>query len=145
MKEKFLPVGTVVMLKGGKKRLMITGFYVMDGEKKDKMYDYCGCLYPEGVVSADKNALFDHEQIEQIYYMGYADEEEKEFKSKLELALKSQNISNENQTQNIGLVQQTAPQNTIEQLQSSQSVQQQPTGVPAFNTLDLNQANNNNQ
>ena len=133
MKEKFLPVGTVVMLKGGKKRLMITGFYVMDGEKNDKIYDYCGCLYPEGVVSADKNALFNHEQIEKIYYMGYIDEEEKEFKSKLELALKSQNIINENQIENMVSVQQAS------------TPTQQPIGDLTFNTLNLNQPNNNNQ
>ena len=33
---RFLPLGTVVLLKGAKKRLMITGFCSFDEEKKDK-------------------------------------------------------------------------------------------------------------
>lgn len=79
MPEKFLPIGTVVMLKGGKKRLMITGFCMLDKNNSNKMYDYCGCLYPEGMVSSDQTALFDHSQIEKIYYVGLQDEEEKKF------------------------------------------------------------------
>ena len=35
--EKFLPIGTVVLLKSEKKRLMITGFCSFDEEKKDKI------------------------------------------------------------------------------------------------------------
>ena len=82
--EKYLPVGTVVMLKGAKKRLMITGFAIMDGEKKNnKIFDYCGCLYPEGVVNTSQNAVFDHEQIERVDYYGFRDQEEIEFKTKL--------------------------------------------------------------
>ena len=136
MKEKFLPIGTVVLLKGGIKRLMITGFCVMDGEKKDKIYDYCGTLYPEGFVSADKNALFNHSQIEKIYYMGYIDQEEKEFKYKMKKALETQNILENVQSENV--VQKSSIQ--------SQPIQQQPTVVqpqPNLNTLNLNQQNNN--
>ena len=32
--KKYLPIGTVVMLKGGKKRAMITGFCAVAGEDK---------------------------------------------------------------------------------------------------------------
>ena len=81
--EKFLPVGTVVMLKGGSKRLMITGFCTMDVNDMNTMYDYCGCLYPEGIVKSDQNAVFNHDQIDKIYYIGYKDEEEVEFKKNL--------------------------------------------------------------
>ena len=63
MQEKFLPIGTVVMLKGGTKRLMVTGFCMYDKNNTQKMYDYCGCLYPEGMISSDQTALFDHDQI----------------------------------------------------------------------------------
>lgn len=80
---KFLPIGTVVLLKGGKKRLMITGFCSFDEEKKDKAYDYTGCLYPEGIISSKQMALFNHNQIEKIFYLGLRDEEEQKFKQKL--------------------------------------------------------------
>lgn len=80
---KFLPIGTVVLLKGGKKRLMITGFCSFDEAKKDKAYDYTGCLYPEGIISSKQMALFDHSQIEKVYYLGLRDEEEQKFKRNL--------------------------------------------------------------
>ena len=83
MNEKFLPIGTVVMLKNGSKRLMITGFCMMDKGNTDKVFDYCGCLYPEGMLSSDQTALFDHEQIAKVYHVGYSDDEEKAFKTKL--------------------------------------------------------------
>ncbi len=84
---KFLPIGTVVLLKGGKKRLMITGFCSFDEEKKDKAYDYTGCLYPEGIISSKQMALFNHNQIEKVFYLGLRDEEEQKFKQKLVVEL----------------------------------------------------------
>lgn len=82
--EKYLPIGTVVMLKGGTKRVMIIGFCAVTKTNVDKLYDYSGCLYPEGLLSSEQVALFDHEQIEEVYHMGLAnDEEEQAFKEKL--------------------------------------------------------------
>lgn len=90
MQEKYLPIGTVVMLNGGTKRLMITGFCAVTTEKKE-VFDYVGCLYPEGVVISNQSALFNHDQIKEIYSVGYSDEEEKEFKKKLNDILKNIN------------------------------------------------------
>ncbi len=81
--EKYLPIGTVVMLKGGSKRLMITGFCSMPVDNKNTVYDYAGCMYPEGFLSSDQTALFNHDQIEKVYYMGLVDEEEEKFKQQL--------------------------------------------------------------
>lgn len=85
IEEKFLPIGTVVMLKGGTKRVMISGFCAIEGQnnEKNKMWDYSGCLYPEGFLSSDKTCLFDHNQIEKVYHYGLIDEEEENFKAKL--------------------------------------------------------------
>lgn len=80
--KKFLPIGTVVMLNGGKKRVMITGFCASEREG-DILYDYSGCIFPEGFISSDKTLLFNHSQIEKIFHMGLSDEEEKNFKIKL--------------------------------------------------------------
>ncbi|HIS38952.1 MAG TPA: DUF4176 domain-containing protein [Candidatus Onthousia faecavium] len=82
--EKYLPIGTVVLLKGGKKRVMITGFCCTDKNNNDKVYDYVGCLYPEGVITSDKNLLFDHSQIDQVYHLGLVDDEEQKFKKSLQ-------------------------------------------------------------
>lgn len=80
---KYLPIGTVVLLKGGKKRLMITGFCSLAENDSSKLYDYSGCLYPEGVIESKSMALFNHNQIEKIFYLGYSDLEEKNFKKEL--------------------------------------------------------------
>ena len=81
--EKYLPIGTVCMLKDGKKRVMITGFCTIPDDDKNKMYDYNGCLYPEGVITTNQTIVFNHDMIDKIYYMGYIDNDEKEFQNKL--------------------------------------------------------------
>ena len=91
--EKYLPIGTVVMLKGATKRLMITGFCSMATNDPNKMFDYAGCIYPEGFLSSDQTALFNHDQIEKVYYLGFVDDEEKKFKAELAAALKEMKSS----------------------------------------------------
>lgn len=81
--EKFLPIGSVVLLKGGTKKTMITGFCSVASEEKTKIYDYTGCIYPEGYLDFDQVCLFDHDQIEKVYHLGYIDDEEKSFKEEL--------------------------------------------------------------
>lgn len=83
--NKYLPIGTVVLLREGKKRLMITGFCPKTVDKDEKKsYDYCGVMYPEGVITMESILLFNHNQIKKIFHMGlYKDEEEKQFKLKL--------------------------------------------------------------
>ena len=81
--EKYLPIGTVVLLKGATKRWMIAGYCAVDQEKKDEMWDYSGCMYPEGFLSSTQSFLFDHSQIAKIYSLGFKDNEEEEFQQKL--------------------------------------------------------------
>ena len=88
MQEKFLPIGTVCILKDATKKVMIAGFCATGVETGDKVFDYIGCLYPEGILSSDRTLLFNHEQIEKIYYMGFVNEEEKTFKEKVKEILK---------------------------------------------------------
>ena len=88
-KEKYLPIGSVVLLKDAKKRVMITGFAAKGKETGDKMFDYMGCLYPEGVISSEQNLLFNHEQIDKIFYIGYIDEEWKNVELKLKEVVSS--------------------------------------------------------
>ena len=89
MEEKYLPIGSVVKLKDGEKRLMITWYLpIEDDSKEKKIWDYCGCLYPEGMLVSTSNYLFDHSQIEEIHFMGLIDDEEEEFRNKLSEAVK---------------------------------------------------------
>lgn len=79
MKEKFLPIGTVVLLNGATKKLMITGYCSAVAENVNKIYDYVAILYPEGSFYGDDVALFDHEQIGSIIHLGLVNEEFSEF------------------------------------------------------------------
>lgn len=91
MRDKYLPIGTVVLLKNAEKRIMITGFCCINN---NKMYDYIGCLYPEGYITKDDVLLFDHKDIDKLYYMGFESEEDKEFKGTLNKVLGEYNKEN---------------------------------------------------
>ena len=79
--ERFLPIGSVVLLKGGKKEVMIMSYCIMPSgkvyspngklEKKGLMFDYGGCLYPEGMIKSDQLFAFNHDQIEKVCFKGY--------------------------------------------------------------------------
>lgn len=84
---KLLPIGSVVMLEGGKKEVMITGFYIVSASDPNTVYDYSGCLFPEGIVSSEQNLVFNHKQIVNVLYMGYKNDKEREFKKDLQEAL----------------------------------------------------------
>lgn len=84
--KRYLPLGSVILLKDAKKRVMITGYAVKSDAHGDRVFDYIGCLYPEGVISHDKNLLFDHKDIVKIFAIGYSDEEQKEFSKRLDEA-----------------------------------------------------------
>lgn len=78
MEEKYLPIGTVVKLKELPTKMMITCYVVFsENASKGKVYDYGGCPYPTGLLEANKVAVFDHEDIEKIIYMGYKDDDYK--------------------------------------------------------------------
>ena len=89
--EKYLPIGTVIMLNGASKRLMITGFCSVANDNTEVMYDYTGVMYPEGLLSSDQTAMFNHDQISQIYHMGLVDEEEVTFKNQLKAIINKAN------------------------------------------------------
>lgn len=75
----FLPIGSVVLLKGAQKRIMIIGRFQVSVESK-KIFDYSGCLYPEGVMNPKDLFLFQHDDIERVYYVGMQDEEEFQYR-----------------------------------------------------------------
>lgn len=80
--QELLPIGSVVLLKEGEKRLMIYGVKQRDQETQTE-YDYIGVVYPEGNMGQGTQFLFDHEQIEEIYFKGFEDEEREGFIQRL--------------------------------------------------------------
>lgn len=96
--DKYLPLGSVVILKGAKKRIMITGYCPINksDDANNKVFDYSGCLYPEGFIASDKILMFDHSQIERIFCIGYSDEEQKQFATNLKKLIEEMNTNNTN-------------------------------------------------
>lgn len=82
--KKYLPIGSVVLLKESQKRIMIVGVKQKQ-VGSDKIWDYSACLYPEGILDPDKLFLFDNEQIERLYFVGLQDGEGLAFQQKLSL------------------------------------------------------------
>ncbi len=92
--ERFLPIGSVVILKGGKRELMIMSYCVMpnggevydkNGKVEDapKLFDYGACFYPEGMVTSDQIFAFNHEQIDRVCFKGYETDRYKEISAVL--------------------------------------------------------------
>ena len=82
--KELLPIGSVVLLKKGKKRLMIYGIIQSDIENETEEYDYIGVPYPEGNMGPEYQYLFFHKDIEEIYFRGFEDIERQEFVKNLE-------------------------------------------------------------
>ncbi|UOY92499.1 DUF4176 domain-containing protein [Ectobacillus sp. JY-23] len=75
MEKKLLPIGTVVLLKEGRKKLMIYGRLQIQ-ESSQTVFDYIGCLYPEGYLNPDLSFVFNPEDITEVFHLGFDNEEE---------------------------------------------------------------------
>lgn len=88
--KKYLPLGSIVLLKNGTKRVMIYGRKQLQ-VGTDKEWDYIACLYPEGNISEEYMYLFNHDQIDKVFFVGYQDEDEKNFLEKYLLVSEDNN------------------------------------------------------
>lgn len=81
--NRLLPIGSVVILKNAVKRLMIYGVG-QTNQSENREYDYIGVMYPEGNMGEGTQYLFNHSDIDQVFFRGYDDEERTEFIDKLQ-------------------------------------------------------------
>ena len=81
--KELLPIGSIVLLEGGEKKLMIIGIKQTDVSGDGREYDYLGVLYPEGHIGDQFQYLFNHVDIKEILFRGYEDDERDEFLDKL--------------------------------------------------------------
>lgn len=81
--NQVLPIGTIVLLKKGNTKLMITGHLQFKLNDKKKIFDYCAVLYPEGQLDTKAAYLFNNEKIERIYFLGYSDQKHNELTTKI--------------------------------------------------------------
>ncbi|MBQ9644271.1 MAG: DUF4176 domain-containing protein [Lachnospiraceae bacterium] len=76
--DSLLPIGSVVKVQDFDPLLLVIGSNVSD-PVSGRVYDYCACIYPAGYISEDQIVSFDHAAIEEIYAVGYLDEESRTF------------------------------------------------------------------
>ena len=84
--RELLPIGSVVLLKNGIKKAMIIGIMqsTVDNEGQVTEYDYLGVLYPEGFFDVKSMFFFNHDQINDVVFRGYANPERADFLDRLE-------------------------------------------------------------
>ncbi len=79
MYKNLLPIGSIVLLKGGEKRIMICGrIQSKDGE--NTIYDYSACYYPEGIIDPNSMFFFNRDAIDTVFFIGFQDKEELTFR-----------------------------------------------------------------
>ena len=76
-KIDYVPLGSVVYLKGGIKKLLVVARAIqVSNNGKQYYFDYGGVLYPEG-ISGDQMAYFNHSDINSVFFRGCDDDENK--------------------------------------------------------------------
>lgn len=92
--RNLLPLGSVVSVYGYDKRLMIYGRLQVN-LSNGKRYDYIACDYPLGVEDTMNGILFDNEAIEELYYVGFQDVEELNYRQAIEAYLEKKDSEQE--------------------------------------------------
>ncbi len=81
MAKKLLPLGTIVYLEEGTRKIMIIarGGVMQDEETgKDIYFDYMGCRYPDGIDPED-GLFFNEDNVDKVIFKGFTDEDEERF------------------------------------------------------------------
>ncbi|MFS9337177.1 DUF4176 domain-containing protein [Streptococcus intermedius] len=75
-----LPVGSVVYLaEGNQKVIILNRGPIITQHGEDVLFDYTGALYPEG-LNPEQVYYFNQEDIDEVVFEGYKDDDEKRFR-----------------------------------------------------------------
>ncbi len=86
---KLFPCGSVVLLDGADKELMIIGILPVNDNER---YDYMAVMYPEGYISENHIFLFNHDDIREVKFLGYMDSNYQVFRTGLNIALQDEGL-----------------------------------------------------
>ncbi len=88
-----LPIGSVVEIKQGTKKLMIFGIAqkMHTKENTELTYDYIGVPYPEGNIDENYQFMFSHSDIDFVHFFGCMDREREEYIEEFNQFLNNQN------------------------------------------------------
>ncbi|MEG0266746.1 MAG: DUF4176 domain-containing protein [Bacilli bacterium] len=82
--KEILPLGSIVKLKGSNLKKIMICARIQEDRKTGTIYDYAACYYPEGIINASELFLFQHDNIDCIFYVGMQDSEEFAFHTFME-------------------------------------------------------------
>lgn len=98
MKEKvdFLPLGSVVIIRGGVKKFVIVARALkLNVNGKAHFFDYAACSYPEGMMG-DRLMYFQHSEISKVVFEGFVDEDEKMMCDNIQQAMEMSGVKHAN-------------------------------------------------
>lgn len=75
MFENLLPVGSVVLLKNALKKSVIIGYKQVGSKDPGRIFDYSGIIYPVGNFGPQSQFLFDQDDIQDVIFVGYKNDE----------------------------------------------------------------------
>lgn len=83
-KIEFLPLGSIVKIRGSIRKAMVIGRGLMTvvGDRT-LFFDYGGVLYPEGILG-DQVLYFNHQDVEEVIFKGFENEENTELVKNLD-------------------------------------------------------------
>jgi len=82
MNDVLLPIGSVCKLKNTDKCIMIIGYCPYDPESNE-IHDYCGCMWPLGMMNSKSSFVFNHDNIDTVVSLGFSNDEERKFRDTL--------------------------------------------------------------
>ena len=88
MWKGLLPIGSVVKLHNSDLRFMILSSCVVMESDQNKIYDYCSCYFPDGFEDPDNLIMFNQDDIEDVFCVGYISPEGEEYRKNEEKNLK---------------------------------------------------------
>ncbi len=79
-KEGFLPIGSVVKIKDTPDQLFMIFGWLQKSTAKEEIYDYIAVMYPEGLANKILSFYFNDEDIEEVLFKGWQNEQEQEYR-----------------------------------------------------------------
>lgn len=72
---KWLPLGSVISIKGSLRKLIILGRgLTINDDGEEVYYDYVGTMYPLG-LTGEKVIYFNHSAVDNVLFVGYDDDD----------------------------------------------------------------------
>lgn len=94
MKNKILPLGSVVTLKDGDgtELMIITRGALVEQGGGEAYYDYGSVIIPFGMSTPDQVYFFNRDNVEKVIFEGYINESEEEYASMYDLNIEKSGV-----------------------------------------------------